>query len=282
MNHSAGREPVVWINNEFIPASRARISPFDRGFLFGDGLFESMRAENGVVFNLTLHLERLHASAADLRISLDKSIDWPGVLARLLHENSLNPGLARVKILATRGEAGGLGLPTAENPTCLALAVPYDPPSQAQYGRGWNLAAVRLGPAPPLARHKTLNYLYYMAARQEAVDSGANEALILDCEGNVSETAAGSILAMDDKGWWTPESRFQLPGATLQQLTDLLEARGETVSRRIARPKDLIASDCAFVLNSLMGVMPVRSIDGHPMTAVNAEKAQALRKRIFN
>ncbi len=281
MTQSNGWEPVIWINSEYVPTAQAMVSPLDRGFLFGDGLFESLRSESGRVLHLAPHLERFATSANFLRIRLDQTINWRDILTFLLKKNNLGSGSARIKIMATRGVKAGLGLPDADSPTCIAMAERYEPPSDGQYARGWDLAACHLGSAPPLAPHKTLNYLFFMAAKQAALDAGANEALILDGDGNVAETSTGSILALDSRGWWTPKSSCQLPGTALQLVVRLLEDDGFEVERRAARPRDLTASSNVFVTNSLMGVMPVKSIDGQLIGSVDSEKAANLRKRLF-
>ena len=101
----------VWLNEALIPVSQALVSVNDRGFLYGDGLFETLRADAGRVRFLTGHLERLDASARAFRLPLPENISWQERLAQLLAANGLSRGPARVKILLTRGVAPGLGLP---------------------------------------------------------------------------------------------------------------------------------------------------------------------------
>ena len=122
---------TIWLNGHFTPLDEARISPLDRGFLYGDGLFETIRAEKGKILYLRMHLDRLGASLSELRIAIDPMPDWSPILNRLLRENGLAPGIAAIKIIVTRGISPSLGLPAPEKPTVCVIAGPYDPPPPA-------------------------------------------------------------------------------------------------------------------------------------------------------
>lgn len=272
---------VVWLNGLFVPAGEAAISPWDRGFLYGDGLFETMRAEDGRVLYLQDHLDRLNRSAAHLRIECDFSRDWQALFRELLHRNHLASHVAVAKIVLTRGGAPGMGLPFAKDPTLCLMVQEYQGPDDAAYERGWRLRVFREGYAPALARHKSLNYLYYLLARQYAVDGGSDEAVILDAVGNVAETAAGSLLIMKDSAWWRPASPCQLHGTTIQHISCLLEDQGYPVSPRDFAPEELQAADRVWVLNSLMGIMPVIAIEGCGLPSPGVESAARVRGAFF-
>src|SRR3974377_1543456 len=126
----------VWINEEMLPLSQARMSVEDRGFLYGDGFFETLRVEDGHPLFLDEHLDRLQTSAREFRISLPMGLPWQERLDQLLAANGLKQGMAAVKILVTRGEAAGLGLPESLSPTLVIWARPYQPPSLQAYTRG--------------------------------------------------------------------------------------------------------------------------------------------------
>ncbi|MHC1741754.1 MAG: aminotransferase class IV [Syntrophobacteraceae bacterium] len=258
-------EPVVWLNGSYLPLSRAVISPLDRGFLYGDGVFETMRAERGRILDLGKHLERLKRSLEELRIFANESMEWERILTGLLSRNDLDRRTASVKIIVTRGITPMMGLPRSDTPTVLALSQLFDPPTETAYRTGWKLVVSRSGPAPPLARHKTLNYLYFLKARQEALDRGVDEAIILDASGNVSETAAGSLLARSHGQWWTPESPFQLPSVTLDRLMGLLAPDGHPVERRVASLADLENAETVWLVSSLTLIMPASHLEGRPL-----------------
>ncbi len=290
-------EMVLWLNGSYLPLSRAGISPLDRGLLFGDGIFTTLRAQDGRPLHLREHLQRLTASARALNLPPDLGQagglrqagglgqaggpDWPEIIAGLLERNSLLRGPARIKLLLTRGPAPGPGLPQAVRPTFMALAEPYQPPSQAEYASGWRLTVCREGHAPPLAGHKTLNYLYHLLARQRALEAGCHEAVILGPGGELCETSAGSLLVRSDGQWWTPESPFLLPGVTINLVSALLADMGQPVLKRPARPEDLWRAETVWVLGSLMGAMPVAEVDGRALPATLADRAALARRGLF-
>ena len=271
---------ILWLNGRFTPIGMAAISPLDRGFLYGDGLFETIRALDGRVLHLEMHLERLYASLEVFRIKLPDSPDWGELLGELLLRNGLDRGAAVLKIIVTRGIEPSLGLPTAQKPTVCVTARAYDPPAPPLYEAGWKLHLYQSGPHP-LAPFKTLNYLHYLTARQAALDAGYDEAILVDGDGLVSETATGSILARSDGRWWTPQSALQLPGTTIRKVSEILWETGSEVERRPAGAENLLSAQTVWILNSLMGVMPVNRIDGRPVHHPAAEEAARMRELLF-
>ncbi len=275
------REPVFWHDGSFLPLGQVRVSPMDRGLLYGDGLFETLRGQDGRPLHLEDHLARLESSARALRLGLPAGLDWSGILADLLAQNGLASGPARLKIVLTRGQTMELGLPPATAPTLLISAQAYVPPSPRQYEAGWELHTFRQGQAPSLAVHKSLSYLFYLWARQEAQEAGCHEALVLGPQGLVCETAMGSLLCHDRRGWWTPAGRPRLAGVTLARARRLLAAQGQEVAERPCRPEEMAACPTVWVLNSLMGVMPARSLDGWPLGDPQPGPAAEMRARLL-
>jgi len=255
----------VWLNDALTPISQARVSVNDRGFLYGDGLFETLRAEAGRVLFLPEHLERLEASARVFNLPFPDAVPWQERLTALLAANGLSLGPARIKILLSRGEAEGLGLPSSSRPTLIIWAQPYTPPTPAEYAGGWPVAVFPEGRSTCMGRHKSLNYLYYLAARQYALDRGAKEALILEADGLVSEGAATSLVYLHQGRYCTPASASALPGVTLAVLGRGLSARGLTLEARSTSLVQLQKSQGLWLANSLMGLMPVAAIDGTPL-----------------
>ncbi|MGA9754499.1 MAG: aminotransferase class IV [Desulfobaccales bacterium] len=259
-------EEFVWLNDDLLPLAQARVSVNDRGFLYGDGLFETLRAEAGRVQLLAEHLERLGASARAFRLPFPKNAPWEERLARLLAANGLSRGPARVKILLSRGVAEeGLGLPQECRPTLVIWAHPYTPPPPEEYAAGWPVVVFPQGRSTFLGRHKSLNYLFYLAARQYALDQGAKEALILEADGLVSEGAATSLVYLHQGRYYTPASASALPGVTVTVLRRGLAARGLALETRVTAVAQLQEADGLWLVNSLMGLMPVAAVDGAPM-----------------
>lgn len=273
---------ILWLNGRFVELEKARLSPLDRGFLYGDGLFETMRAQKGSVLCLAAHLERLHRSLAELRISSPPRLNWQTVLRELLSRNGLLDDTATVKIIVTRGPCAGPGLPPDAHPTVCILVQRYVPPTPELYQKGWRLHVFREGFSPPLASRKTLNYLYFLVARQAAMDAGMDEALILDHHGRVAETSVGCLLARSHGRWWTPASPYQLSGVTVAAVSDLLHSEGAKVERRPCALEELLSARTVWVLNSLMLVMPVREIDGQPVGDPAFLEASRMRKSLVS
>jgi branched-chain amino acid aminotransferase len=252
----------VWINDELVPLSQARVSVEDRGFLYGDGFFETLRAEAGRVLFLDEHVERLRASAQAFRINFPDKVPWQDRLTRLLAANGLQQGTAAVKILLTRGEAAGLGLPSSLSPTLIIWARPYLPPNPEEYEEGWPAVVFPERRTTFIGGHKSLNYLFYLAARQFALDQGAKEALILESEGLVSEGAATSLILARQDRLLTPAAPSALPGVTVAILTRALERQGRNLDRERLQLSQVQEADGLWLANSLMGVMPLSSLEG--------------------
>ena len=255
----------VWLNNDLIPVSQARVPVNDRGFLYGDGLFETLRADDARVHFLSEHLERLAASARAFRLPFPENIPWQERLAQLLAANGLSRGSARVKILLTRGVAPGLGLPKECRPTLVIYAQPYTPPSPEEYAAGWPVAVFPEGRSTFVGCHKSLNYLFYLAARQFALDQGAKEALILEADGLVSEGAATSLIYLHQGRYYLPASASALPGVTATVMGRGLATRGLTLKARRTTVTQLQTFDGLWLANSLMGLMPVAAVNGTPV-----------------
>ncbi len=216
----------VWLNDDLVPVDQARVSVNDRGFQYGDGFFETVRAEGGKVYFLTEHLARLEASAAAFRLPFPRDLPWAERLSRLLAANGLDRSPARVKILLSRGVAGGLGLPAAGQPTLVMWARPYEPPPPPEYAAGWPAVIFPERRTTMIGRHKSLNYLFYLAARQYALDRGAREAIILEADGLVSEGAATSLVYLSQGRYCTPAAASALPGVTVAALSRALAREG--------------------------------------------------------
>jgi branched-subunit amino acid aminotransferase/4-amino-4-deoxychorismate lyase len=263
-------EEFVWLNDKLIPLAQARVPVNDRGFLYGDGLFETLRADMGRIHFLTEHLERLAASARAFRLPFPVKVPWQERLERLLMANSLSRGAARIKILLTRGVALGLGLPEECRPTLVIYAEPYTPPNPAEYAAGWPVAVFPEGRSTFVGRHKSLNYLFYLAARQFALDQEAKEAIILEADGLVSEGAATSLIYLHQGQYCLPASASALPGVTVTVLGRGLADRGLSLKARRTTVAQLKDADGLWLANSLMGLMPVAAIDGAPVPVTPA------------
>ena len=272
---------TVWLNGEFSRLSNAGISPLDRGIQRGDGLFETIRVQKGNVLFLDDHLKRLIGSARILRINIP-SYDWKSIIDELIEQNELSGSISRLKILITRGVVDEPGLPEANLPTIILICDKYSPPTQNQYEAGWKLHTFKTGYSPPLAMHKSLHYQFYMFARQHALDNNADDAIILDPEGYVSETTSTSIIYRKNGKYFTPQSQFQLPGITVQKIMEFLRQSNHDVMYKPTTIDGLISADSIFITSSLMGVMPINTVDEIPISVVDSTFAKILRNFLFN
>ncbi len=261
----------VYLNGEFREESDALIPAWDRGVLFGDGLYETVRAYRGVPFILREHLMRLRDSALLLQIELPwEEEEAERIIAELLQHNGFaGPDApdAYIRITVTAGRhGGGLGLVRTGPPTVLIVAHPYEGFPEAWYQTGISIivSGIRRNSCSPITRMKTLNALDSMLARQEALDAGVQEALFLDGRGFLSEgTTSNFFFARGDK-LFTPSLECGcLPGTARALIAEgLCPELGIAVEEGEFVVDDLAASSEAFISNSLREIVPVGEIEG--------------------
>lgn len=259
---------TVYLNGGMLAAEAASVSIHDRGFLYGDGLFETMRAYAGRVFRLTDHLARLEASAEFLRIPVPHSRqEFGDIISRLISANDLSD--ARVRITLTRGTGGkGLGFSGGFKPTVLVEAGPLAARPERLYRQGMSLvvAHLRQNAQSPLPNHKTANFLRYLLARRQAVDAGADDALILNTNGHVAEASVANVFIVRDGEAATPPlDAGVLPGITRKVILEICRKSDVPCAESCFGLNKVHSADEIFLTNSLMEVMPVRSVAGKPI-----------------
>jgi para-aminobenzoate synthetase component 1 len=270
----------VYLNDSIVPAEEARVSVFDRGLQYGDGFFETIRVEAGDVLFLPEHLDRLRSSCVSFNIQLPDR-DWHSTITELLEQNRLQGSLAAVKILVTRGETHSmLDLVHSENPTVVIYARAYVPPDEKKYEEGSTLVTFPHLRHTFLAAHKCANYLFYLAARDWARRRRADEAIILNGDGSVSECGTANIFYRRGQTMYLPTSSHYLVGITEEQVKRILTQMGFVCVSAPTEVKDLKAADELFITNSLIGVMPVSRIDGTDMGPVQ-ELPGKLQSQLF-
>lgn len=272
----------VFLDGEIIPFKDAKVSVFDRGLLYGDGLFETIRVENGYPLFFRAHLERLYNSCMFLNISLERrpADAWNLIIEKLLTRNNLNHGLAVVKILVTRGSKDlNLGLPKSSSPTTIIYARSYTPLSGQMYSKGLHAEMYPFPRHSILADHKTLNYLFYLTAREWAKKKGADEGIVMNDDGTISEGTTSNIFYRKKDIVYTPTSLHYLMGIMEKQVMTVLENQGVKIEKIPTTPKMLTDADEVFLTNSLITVIPVRKIGGHKFLA---EKPMSIMLREVN
>jgi branched-chain amino acid aminotransferase len=261
----------VWIhlNGRLVPEEEARLSVFDRGFLYGDGIFESMRAVGGVVFRAGRHLDRLLRSAE--AIGLDLTDRNPALLAALDEIVSVNRlADARLRITVTRG-AGQPGdyVGVAGPPTVVVSGAPYQGLDEALYRAGVGIAIPGRRQIPPDALDpaiKSISRLASVLARREARDRGAFEAVLLDGAGLLTEgTVSNLFLVVGGRLLTSPSPAGGLPGITREAVIELARAAGIEVSEESLPAARLVEAQEAFLTNTSWEVLPVVRADDRPI-----------------
>lgn len=256
--------PWVWLDGALVRENAARISPADRGFLLGDGLFETMRAYGGRPFRLADHLARLEAGAA--RIGLELPDDLRDAVAVTLEANDLDN--AAVRITVSRGVTGpGLTPPLEAEPTVLVTARAYRPRAEwYTHGIAANFASGRLDEHRASAGLKQLGYLDGVLALREARAAGAEDALLLDTEGHVAEAAASNLFVVVGGVLRTPPlSCGILPGITRAVVLELAAARGLATREEPLTPATVSTAEEAFLTSSLRELVPLTRLSGRTL-----------------
>lgn len=258
------------VNGELVPSDQATVHVEDRGFMYGDGAFETLRAYNGDVFRWDAHADRLAESCESL--GLDHGLDTGELRARIdetLASNELQE--AYLKLSITRGKQPGKLNPEPDvDPTVVVYVSPlprgggdgtqsvWDSPATLQ-----TVGTRRVPEEAMPARAKTHNYLNEILARVELRGTEADEALMLDLDGHVAEAATSNVFFVHDDALRTPRLCGSiLPGITRATVLDIADQEGIPVEKGHYEPARLREADELFLTNSTWELRPVDSIDG--------------------
>lgn len=257
----------IWLQGRLMEEGEAGVSPLDRGFTLGDGLFETLRVKAGAVLRLDAHLARLADGARVIGLPLP-AVDFAAALAATAQANGLADGVLRLTLTRGTGPRGVLP-PAAPTPTIVITAAPLPPPMPP--ARLVIAQSTRRNERSPLSRVKSLNYLDNILARQEAARRGADDAILLNTADRVAETSIANLFALIDGTLVTPPaSEGALPGV---MRAAILAAGGREAE---LSPQALAAAD-GLVLSSALGIRAVAEIDGRtfPVAGI-VERLRAL------
>ncbi|NTW91931.1 MAG: branched-chain-amino-acid transaminase [Methanoregulaceae archaeon] len=256
---------IIYIDGRFVPREEARLSVFDHGFLYGDGVFEGIRAYNGRVFRLREHLDRLYdsARAIDLAIPVTKE-EMTGIILETLRKNKLKNGYIRP--IVTRG-VGDLGLDPRKcpKPSIFVIAVEWGAMYGDLYEKGLKAitVSVRRNPAEALPPNiKSLNYLNNILGKIEANYKGGDEAIFFDTNGYLSEGSGDNIFVVKNGAIYTPPTLNNLRGITRAVVIELARSLGISLFEQDLGYYDLYAADEVFVTGTAAEVAPIVLIDG--------------------
>ena len=262
---------VAYINGAFVPKEEAKISVYDHGYLYGDGIFEGIRAYNGRIFRLDRHLDRLYDSARYLMLEIPLS--KPEMSAAIV-ETVRRCGLrdAYIRPVISRG-VGDLGLDPrkCKVPTVVIIVDTIQLYPKEAYERGLRAvtAAVRkVRPDAVSVQAKTLNYLSSILARLEANRAGVEEALMLQGDGYVCECSADNIFLVRGGEVWTPPAHLGiLQGVTREAVMELARRQGLPMLERVFTLYDVYTADECFLTGTGAEVGPVVEVDSRRIAA---------------
>ncbi len=256
----------VYLNGKFVDPSSAVVSVFDHGLLYGDGVFEGIRAYDGVLFKLTEHIGRLFESAKSIMLTIPMTqAALSEVVKQSLQVNRLRD--AYIRLVVTRGK-GELGLDPRKcaRPTVFVIADRIELYPQSLYDTGLSLITVATQRNVPEALNpqiKSLNYLNNILAKLEAINAGYEEALLLSPSGYVTECTTENIFVVKARALLTPPPYIGvLRGITRQTVMDLAQHQRLEVREEVLTRHDLFNADEVFLTGTAAEIVPVVKIDG--------------------
>lgn len=269
--------PIVYLNGEFLPPERATVSVFDRGFIFGDGVYEVIPVFGGRLFRLPHHLSRLEASLAAIRLRNPYTAQqWSAIFMRLIAENG--NGDQSIYLQITRGVAPrDHAFPPNITPTVFAYAQPLKYPSAEQLAQG--VAAITSGDIRwQRCDIKAIALLANALLRQQAIEQGAAEAILVR-DGLVTEGAASNIFVVNGDCLVTPpKGPYILPGITRDLVVEIARTKNIACDEKPVSVEALRAADEVWLTSSTKEVLPITRIDGRP---VGNGKPGPMHARLF-
>ena len=281
---------TIWLDGEWHDRDTAKVSVYDHGLLYGDGVFEGIRVYGGKVFRLAEHVDRLYDSARALWLEVPIPREE---LGRVIEEAVRRSGLAEayVRPIVTRG-VGDLGLDPRKcvRPSVIVIVDAIRMWPAELYDRGLNVitAATPIPHRESLSpRVKSLNYLAHILARIEGINAGADEVLMLDSAGHVAEGSGENVFVVRDRVIRTPPAWSGiLRGVTRDAVIELARGAGYDLREEVLNRYDIYTADEAFFSGTAAEVVAIRALDGRavgagrrgPVTADLAERYRALTR----
>src|SRR5262245_56014848 len=264
--------PVVWVNGRATPPEEAVVPALDRGFLYGDSVYEVIWWHRGTPIQAEEHFARLAESGR--RVYLDvpgPASRWRSVIAEAVGASGASADEdAYVRLVVTRG-SGPLGLHVGRDlvPNVVAIVAPANRPTPAQWEKGLSIALVgrrRVSARALDPGAKTGNYMNNLLALHEAEAAGADDAVLLNDAGDVTEGTTSNVYVVSGGRVVTPPlDAGILKGTTRTRVLALCRAGGIAAEERRLAPDALVAADEVFLSSSVRGVIPVTRIDGRPV-----------------
>ena len=254
---------LVYVSGAWRAAADASVSVFDHGLLYGDGVFEGIRAYNGRVFKLERHIDRLFDSAKAIRLEIPQSrAEVCGLVVETCRRNGIRDGY--IRLVVTRGP-GDLGIDPRKCPRAELIVIARQLTMYAAAAAGITVITStfrRNAPDATSPSIKSLNYLNNILARLEANDRGADEALMLDGQGYVAEATVDNFFIVAGQVLLTPPTATNLKGITREAVLEVAQRLGIAAEERPFTLFDVWTSKEAFICGTGAEVVPVLSVDG--------------------
>ncbi len=270
------KKSFIWHNGVIKPTESAYIPADGEGFLYGYGFFETIRVSKGKPELVCEHISRFNNAWKYLFNDNPPDLTWEDIINQVIRENGLDNETAASKIIAAKGN----GKSSLCDNDLLVTARLYTHRLHGRIEQGLNLAAYTEPRQTPLAGYKTLNYLYYLLAGRWAKENGADEALILNPDGSISETNTANILVIKGKRVIKPVSPHALPGIMEEAVCALLSGRKYSMEKRKIFPEEILSADGVILTNSLMGAVPALRLDGKEL-ADSSELCITINMELF-
>jgi branched-chain amino acid aminotransferase len=261
----------IYISGKFVPQEDAKVSVYDHGLLYGDGVFEGLRSYSGKVFRLREHVRRLYESAQAIWLAIPMSQDeMCDAVNETVQVNKIGDGY--VRLVVTRG-AGTLGLDPnrCSNPQVIIIAdtIALYPPELYEKGLEIvNVSVQRMSPAALSPRIKSLNYLNNILAKIEGLQAGCIEALMLNHKGEVAECTGDNIFLVRDGVLYTPPLEAGiLAGITRNAVIEIAREGGIDVRETPLTKHDVYIADECFLTGTAAEVVPVVKVDSRTIGA---------------
>jgi len=281
---------LIYLDGHFVPREQALVSVFDHGFMYGDGIYETMRAYDGRIFLLKKHLSRLKRSADAIGLRLPIPLNQINeALNESLNVNKLREAYVRLHVSRGPGEIG-LDPALCVAPTMVIVAKPFHDYPSAYYEKGVRVSIVKTRRNHPLALPPSIkgtNFLNNILAKIEAIKAGAYEGIMLNWKGQVAEGTISNIFMVKKGVLRTPHMATGiLEGVTRDLVLRLAKRKKIPVRESALLPRDLRSADECFITNTTMEIMPVTAIDAKKIGTgrpgpITALLLQAYRKEVL-
>lgn len=275
------KEWIAYVNGEYVPQSEAKLSVFDHGVLYGDGVYDTWCAWNGYIFKMDQHIDRLFRSIHLFQIDMPLSKEeLKRVIVKVVETNGEKNQY--IKCLVTRGVGPRpLLAPVGCKTSVVVFSRPYlwliEPEKQEKGVKARITNRRTISPLSLDTKAKTLNYAVFVLAKMEALNAGADEAIMLDTHGFVNEAPGYNVFIVRQGKLYTPSAENILMGITRETVCEIAQKEGLEVIEDRLIPYDVYNADEVFLSSTAGGIIPIVEVDGR---TISSGKPGSVTKRL--